>query len=116
MVGAGTLMLLVSLVALFKVIRENYTFKPWLGALMFWSFLLPYIANSAGWILAEMGRQPWIVFGLLKTENAVSPSSVVSSGELLLSMAAFLIIYGLLALVDLFLLKKYAAAGLEAAE
>jgi cytochrome d ubiquinol oxidase subunit I len=116
MVGAGTLMLLVSIVALYKVMRESYTFSPLLGAIMFWSFLLPYIANSAGWILAEMGRQPWIVFGLLKTEDAVSPASVVSSGELLLSIAAFFIIYGLLTIVDVFLLKKYAAAGLEAAQ
>lgn len=116
MVGAGTLMLLVSIVALYKVMRESYTFSPLLGAIMFWSFLLPYIANSAGWILAEMGRQPWIVFGLLKTEDAVSPASVVSSGELFLSIAAFFIIYGLLTIVDVFLLKKYAAAGLEAAQ
>lgn len=116
MVGAGTLMLFVSLIALYKVIRENYTFNPLLGALLFWSFLLPYIANTSGWILAEMGRQPWIVFGLLKTEDAVTPASVVNSGELLLSIVVFMLIYGLLMLVDLFLLKKYATAGLEAAE
>jgi cytochrome d ubiquinol oxidase subunit I len=116
MVGAGTLMLLVSFLALIKVLKENYTFSPFLGALLFWSFLLPYIANSSGWILAEMGRQPWIVFGLLKTEAGVSPASVVSSGELLLSLVLFTLIYGILALADLFLLKKYAAAGIEAAE
>jgi cytochrome d ubiquinol oxidase subunit I len=116
MVGAGTLMLLTALTALYKVIREDYTFSPLTGALLFWSFLLPYIANSSGWILAEMGRQPWIVFGLLKTEQAVSPASVVSSGELLLSIIVFALIYGLLALADVFLLKKYASAGLHAAE
>jgi len=98
------------------VIRENYTFSPLLGTLLFWSFLLPYIANSSGWILAEMGRQPWIVFGLLKTEDAVSPASVVRSTELLISLVVFVLIYGLLTLVDVFLLKKHAAAGLEAAE
>jgi cytochrome d ubiquinol oxidase subunit I len=115
MVGAGTLMLFISLLALYKVIKENYTFTPLSGSLLFWSLLLPWIANSSGWILAEMGRQPWIVFGLLKTENGVSPESVVSSGELMLSLVAFLVIYLALAGTDFFLLKKYAAAGIETA-
>ncbi|NTU92039.1 MAG: cytochrome ubiquinol oxidase subunit I [Chlorobiaceae bacterium] len=116
MVGAGTLMLLAAAFALYKVIREDYSFSRLSGSLLFWSFLLPYIANSSGWILAEMGRQPWIVFGLLKTEQAVTPSSVVNAGELLLSIAVFAVDYGALTLVDVFLLKKYAAAGLHAAE
>jgi cytochrome d ubiquinol oxidase subunit I len=116
MVGAGTLMLLVSLLALVKVLKGNYTYSPWLGTIFFWSFLLPYIANSAGWILAEMGRQPWIVFGLLKTEDSVSPASVVGTGELLISIITFTLIYILLMLADLFLLKKHAKAGLVTAE
>ena len=116
MAGAGTLMVLVSLFALYKVVKENYTFSRLSGALIFWSMLLPWIANSSGWILAEMGRQPWIVFGLLKTEAGVTPASVVSSGELMLSLALFLLIYTALGATDLFLLKKYAAAGLNPAE
>ncbi len=116
MAGAGTLMLLVSLFALYKVIKENYTFSRFSGALIFWSMLLPWIANSSGWILAEMGRQPWIVFGLLKTEAGVTPASVVSSGELMLSLVLFVLIYTALGATDLFLLKKYAAAGIETAE
>lgn len=116
MVGAGTLMLLISLFALFKVERNDYTFSRIISAIFFWAFLLPYLANSAGWVLAETGRQPWIVFGLLKTEQAVSPSMVVSSGEIMLSIFAFTAIYSLLTLVDVFLLKKYAAATLESAK
>ena len=116
MVGAGTLMLFVSLLALYKVIKENYTFSPLVGTLFFWSMLLPWIANSSGWILAEMGRQPWIVFGLLKTENGVAPASVVSSSELIFSLAVFAVIYAALAGFDLFLLKKYASAGIDTAE
>ena len=50
MVGAGTLMLFVSLLALYKVIKENYTFSPMAGTLLFWSLLLPWIANTSGWI------------------------------------------------------------------
>ena len=116
MVGAGTLMLFVSLLALYKVIKENYTFSPMVGALLFWSLLLPWIANTSGWILAEMGRQPWIVFGLLKTEKGVTPASVVSSSELIFSLAVFVVIYAALAGTDFFLLKKYASAGIETAE
>lgn len=116
MVGAGTLMLLVSLLALWKTLREDYSFPPLLGALLFWSMLLPWIANSTGWILAEMGRQPWIVFGLLKTEQAVTPASVVGPGELVLSIAMFTALYLLLAAADLFLIRKYASLGLESAE
>ncbi|HHE31242.1 MAG TPA: cytochrome ubiquinol oxidase subunit I, partial [Chlorobaculum parvum] len=116
MVGAGTVMLLTAVIALFKVIRDDYNFGKLTGALLIWSLFLPYIANSAGWILTEMGRQPWIVFGLLTTEQAVTPASVVSSGELLLSVVVFTIIYGALTLVDALLLKKYATAGLHGAE
>ncbi|NTW47153.1 MAG: cytochrome ubiquinol oxidase subunit I, partial [Chlorobaculum sp.] len=116
MVGAGTLMLLAAAVALFKVIREDFTFGKLTGALLLSSFILPFVANSAGWILTEMGRQPWIVVGLLKTEQAVSPASVVSSAELLTSVVVFTIIYSALTLVDVFLLKKYATAGLHGAE
>ena len=116
MVGSGTLMLFVALLALYKVIRESYTFSPLVGALLFWSMLLPWIANSSGWILAEMGRQPWIVFGLLKTASGVSPASVVNSGELLLSLALFAVLYTALTLTDIFLLKKYASAGIKTDE
>lgn len=116
MVGAGTLMLLVALLALWRAQKNNYDVPRLLGMLIFWSLLLPWIANTSGWILAEMGRQPWIVFGLLKTEDAVTPASVVSQGELLLSIIGFLVVYIGLGLVDLFLIKKYAALGIEAGE
>jgi len=116
MVGAGTLMLLVSVLGLVKIIRENYDFSPFMKRLFFWSFLLPWIANSTGWILAEMGRQPWIVFGLLKTEQGVSPASVVSSGELMVSIVSFFLVYLMLAATDLFLMRKYAMAGIDHSE
>ncbi len=116
MVGAGTLMLLVSILGLWKIAKEDYRFSPFIGALFFWSMLLPWIANSTGWILAEMGRQPWIVFGLLKTEQAVTPASVVSAGELVLSITVFTLLYLMLAAADLLLIRKYAARGLEAGQ
>ena len=116
MAGSGALMLLIALLALYKVIRESYTFSPLTGALLFWSILLPWIANSSGWLLAEMGRQPWLVFGLLKTENGVSPESVVSSSEMMISLAVFVMLYAALAVTDFLLMKKYAVAGIETGE
>lgn len=116
MVGAGTLMLAIAALLLLYVLRNSYEFPSWASKLMLWSFLLPYLANSTGWILAEIGRQPWIVFGLLKTEDAVTPASVVSSGEIIFSMAAFLGVYALLAVTDIFLIRKSAVAGLAPAE
>lgn len=69
----------------------------------------PLIANSWGWIFTETGRQPWAVYGLLKTEDAVSPT--VSTGEVLTSLIVFTALYGILAVVEVKLLLKYAKAG-----
>ena len=63
------------------------------------SVLLPQIANQAGWISAEIGRQPWVVYGLLKTSEAYSPS--VSAGEVLTSIIIFSLVY--LAMFGLFI-------------
>ncbi len=116
MVGAGILMFLLALFLLIKVSKNNFDFKPWVRKVMLWSMALPFIANSAGWILTEVGRQPWIVFGLLKTEDAVTPSMVVSAGEVAFSLIVFTLIYGALMVVDVYLLKKYAVAGTKAAD
>ncbi len=72
--------------------------------------LLPIFANSFGWIFTEMGRQPWIVAGVVPTAMAVSPT--VSSGEVLFSMVVYTLLYGALAVVELGLLKKYIKLGL----
>lgn len=73
--------------------------------------LLPLLANSAGWIFTEMGRQPWAVFGLMTTASAVSPG--VSTGEVLTSLIAFTLLYGALAVVEVKLLLTYIAKGAE---
>ncbi|MFD3513159.1 cytochrome ubiquinol oxidase subunit I [Streptomyces sp. NPDC058657] len=79
----------------------------WIVAL--WTMLFPLIANSWGWIFTEMGRQPWVVYGVLKTSAAVSPG--VSQGEVLTSMIAFTTLYAILAVVEVKLLVKYIKAG-----
>ena len=70
------------------------------------ALILPYLASELGWIVAEIGRQPWIVYGLLKTTDAVSRA--ITAGDVLGSLIGFLVIYGTLAAVDVFLLTKYA--------
>jgi cytochrome bd ubiquinol oxidase subunit I len=73
---------------------------------MSFAIILPYLASELGWVVAEIGRQPWIVYGLLRTEDAVSRN--LTPGDVLGSLIAFILIYGALAVVDVFLLVKYA--------
>ncbi len=112
MAGAGMVMLLLGLWALRVVMKDASLESPRLLKLMLWAIALPYIANSTGWIFTEVGRQPWIVFGLQKTVDAVSPN--VSAGAVLFSLITFTLLYGFLAVVDVYLLKKYAKAGIAA--
>ena len=69
----------------------------------------PVIANSWGWIFTETGRQPWVVYGMLETRHAVSPS--VSQGEVIASLALFTLLYAILAVIEVKLLVKYVKAG-----
>jgi len=109
MVGAGMAMLALAAFGMWKAARKGVPDSAWYLKLMLWAIALPYIANSAGWIFTEVGRQPWIVFGLQKTADAVSPS--VSVFEVMFSLIAFTLVYGVLMVADVVLLKKYAAAG-----
>ncbi|MCK6623105.1 MAG: cytochrome ubiquinol oxidase subunit I [Calditrichaceae bacterium] len=109
MVGAGVVMLLIALYALYRVLKNNLEFKPLLLKGMIWSISLPYIANSTGWIFTEVARQPWVVFGVMRTEDAVSPA--VSIGEVWFSLIAFTLLYGALMGVTIYLLKKFAVGG-----
>ncbi|MFE3096591.1 cytochrome ubiquinol oxidase subunit I [Streptomyces sp. NPDC059248] len=79
----------------------------WITAL--WTMTFPLIATSWGWIFTEMGRQPWVVYGVLRTEDAVSPG--VSQGEVLTSMIVFTLLYAVLAVIEVKLLVKYVKLG-----
>jgi cytochrome d ubiquinol oxidase subunit I len=109
MVGAGFLMLALAAYSLYHTMRrlpfEKFPFLKYLP----YALLLPYLANTAGWIMTEMGRQPWIVFGLMKTEDAFSPNLTV--GMVLTTLIGFTLIYGVLMAADVYLLKKFAKAG-----
>lgn len=109
MVGMGFMFMALSLLALFlgkKDLLEKY---PLFLKLMVLLIPLPYLANQLGWIVAEVGRQPWIVYGLMKTSDAVSRS--ISVSQVWGSLMGFTLLYGLLGVVDIYLLIKYARKG-----
>ena len=106
MVGAGVLMILLALLTLFLAFRKRLETTRWFLWLLPFAIALPYLANTTGWIMTEMGRQPWIVFGLLKTSEAVSPT--VGPVSVLISLIVFTLVYGALAVADVYLLVKYA--------
>ncbi len=106
MVGAGVLMLLLTLVGIYLVVRNRFERHPLFLKLLVLAVSLPYIANATGWIFTEMGRQPWIVFGLLSTEAAVSPN--VPASAVLFTLLGFTVIYLVLIGATLFLMSKYA--------
>jgi cytochrome d ubiquinol oxidase subunit I len=106
MVGLGFLFVLLVLVALILSWRNKLPQNRWFLWIMSVALFLPYLASELGWVVAEIGRQPWIVYGLLRTQDAVSRN--LSPGDVLGSLIAFIVIYGSLAVVDVFLLKKFA--------
>ncbi|GHH70023.1 cytochrome ubiquinol oxidase subunit I [Streptomyces sulfonofaciens] len=81
----------------------------WYWRAAVWTLAFPLIANSWGWIFTETGRQPWAVYGVLQTRQAVSPG--VSQGEVLLSMGVFTVLYAILAVIEVRLLATYVKAG-----
>lgn len=113
MMTIGFIMIAVSAWLLWQTRKTDFVNAPWMKSLPFWLIALPYLANVSGWILAEMGRQPWIVQGLLKVQDAVSPNLTVV--DMWITLIGYLLIYGILAGVMFYLMRKYAQAGPEAA-
>ncbi|MEJ2640596.1 MAG: cytochrome ubiquinol oxidase subunit I [Desulfosarcinaceae bacterium] len=111
MVALGTLFILLCIIGWF--LRKRLVENPWYLRIMLFAIPLPYIAAEAGWVLAEVGRQPWIVYGMLKTADAASP---VAASQVVTSLVAFIAVYGLLGLAGYYLIAKKAAQGPELAE
>jgi cytochrome d ubiquinol oxidase subunit I len=109
MVGAGFALLALALYALFLVMGDALDQRPGILKLYLWAIALPYLANTAGWILTEIGRVPWVVFGLLRLEDAVSPH--ISVGMMVTSLLGYTLIYAALMTADVYLLVKYARRG-----
>ncbi|HPE43120.1 MAG TPA: cytochrome ubiquinol oxidase subunit I, partial [Bacteroidales bacterium] len=81
----------------------------WLMWVFVFSVILPQLANQFGWFAAEMGRQPWVVYGLLRTSDALS--AVVTANQVLFSLIMFTLIYALLFVLFLYLMNKKIQAG-----
>jgi cytochrome bd ubiquinol oxidase subunit I len=111
MMTVGFMMIGLSAFFLF-ITRKTYENARWMKWVP-WVIVLPYIANSSGWILTEMGRQPWIVQGLLTVDKAVSPN--LTTVDLLISLIGYGLVYGSLGVAMFYLMKKYAIAGPDAA-
>jgi cytochrome d ubiquinol oxidase subunit I len=109
MVGLGTFMILASLAAIFFSRGKNFIENRAFLTVMVFAIPAPYLAQQLGWLVAELGRQPWIVYGVLKTADAVSKS--INSTQVILSLIGFTVLYGILGAIDIFLLVKYAKKG-----
>lgn len=109
MIGIGFLMAFLAFVCLFIWVKLKFKIKSRWWYLMTAALALPYMANTTGWLLTEIGRQPWVVYGLLKTADAASPN--VSVALVLTSLLTFTVIYGILIVIDAYLLVKFAKAG-----
>ncbi|MEE4262125.1 MAG: cytochrome ubiquinol oxidase subunit I [Desulfobacteraceae bacterium] len=110
MVALGTYFILVTILGL--VLRNKLLEYPLFLKLMMFSVPLPYLAIEFGWLLAEVGRQPWIVYGIMKTSAGVSPIDMV---QVATSLVAFVLVYALLGAVGYYLIIKKAVKGPEPA-
>lgn len=109
MIGLG---MLFSLLAFLAVVASHYDLLeryPLFLKLLVFTIPLPYLANQLGWIVAEMGRQPWIVYGIMKTSDGISKS--ITMGQVVGSLVGFVLLYGLLGAIDIYLLTKFARKG-----
>ena len=109
MVGAGFAMLIALAYALLLVMGEQLEDSPRFLRVFLWLIPLPYIANTAGWILTEFGRFPWIVYGLMKIADGVSIT--VPAWSVALTLVGYTLIYAALMVADIYLLVKFARRG-----
>ncbi|WP_281543829.1 cytochrome ubiquinol oxidase subunit I [Grimontia sp. SpTr1] len=110
MVGVGVLMLLVAGYGAFKILKKRELPKPYLYTLVAMTFS-GWVATLAGWYVTEIGRQPWLVNGVLRTSDAVT---TVSSGNVMLSLVMYLVVYGVLLVAYIRTLFYLARKGLNA--
>ncbi|WP_084213606.1 cytochrome ubiquinol oxidase subunit I [Thermicanus aegyptius] len=110
MIGLGLYFLFMAIYGFYLYSKQKLLDSSRYLKVLLYTIPLPYVAINLGWVVAEMGRQPWIVFGLMKTDEAVSP---IAMGEMIFSMVGLFLFYGILIISDLRLLRKYAVAGPE---
>jgi len=111
MVGLGTIFIAIMALAAFLLWRDKLHESRWLLWLLMLSVPLPYIANTAGWMTAELGRQPWLIYGLMRTARGVSP--MVGAGNVWFTLLGFMGMYTVLAMLWLFLIYRQIELGPE---
>nr|WP_231492649.1 cytochrome ubiquinol oxidase subunit I [Glycomyces sp. NRRL B-16210] len=109
MIGFGLIAIAMAVIVWWSTRRGRLPAHRLFWPAVMWTALTPFLANSAGWIFTEMGRQPWVVFSLLETSAGVSPRVGVST--VALSLTGFTLVYLVLAVIALKLFLKYAKAG-----
>lgn len=105
MTVSGGIMFLLGMYGLWQIRKDKFIEKTNYLKLMTYGIALPFIANTAGWLMTELGRQPWVVFGLMTTEDAISPT--VAAGEVLFSLIAFTAIYTIIGGVAIYLYVRH---------
>ncbi|QYC42492.1 Cytochrome bd-I ubiquinol oxidase subunit 1 [Nonomuraea coxensis DSM 45129] len=111
MIGFGMLSALLALAGLWLTRRGRLPAGKWAYRLAMLGIGLPFVANSLGWIFTEMGRQPWTVFGLMRTAAAVSPGADVPS--VAITLVGFTLVYAVLAVIEVRLLIKFIKRGAQ---
>ncbi len=111
MIGAGILMLLISAGGIFLLRKRRIETSRFFLRACSLGLVLPILGNWTGWMFTELGRQPWVVFGLLKTSQARSPN--VGSADLVITLAGYIIIYGVLIAIGAWLMKRELDHGPE---
>ncbi len=114
MVGIGVFMVIIGIVSLIIDLKKWYDKFPWYFKLLPLAISLPYLANTGGWLVTEVGRFPWVVYGLVKQQDGVSKA--VTGGMLLTSLIGFLLLYSLLIVATIYLMIKHGRAGPSASE
>jgi len=109
MAALGMLFMLLALAGYVISKRDRLESNPLFLRIMLYALPLPYIAVQLGWLVAEVGRQPWIVYGVLRTSDAVSKS--VTTAQVWTSLIGFTLFYGMLGFIDIYLLAKYSKKG-----
>ncbi len=110
MVACGFFFIFLFATGFYLSIRRKLHSSRWYLHLAFWALPLPWVAAELGWVVAEYGRQPWAVHGILPTFMGTSS---LSSGQVLTSLAGFVLFYSVLAIVELYLMFKYVRLGPE---
>jgi cytochrome d ubiquinol oxidase subunit I len=111
MIALGLLFILLTLIAYIISRRDGIEGRRGFLRLMLYAIPLPYLAAQFGWMAEEVGRQPWLVYGVLRTSDGVSAS--ITAPQVLGSLVGFTVLYGLLAVIDVYLLTKFARKGPE---